>query len=88
MPRRENYFLIGVRKDMQNDSSSRLFYVCVIAAVMIVALVSISSATNAEPKRGDYCMELQKNIMNDQQDPDLFNLTIQEINTYAIHCSS
>ena len=65
---------------------------CIVFIGFIVAILTMTHGYNqnlaAEQKHGNYCMELQKNIMNDQQDPDLYNLTLQEINTYAQHCSS
>lgn len=65
---------------------------CIVFVGFIVAILTMTHGYNqnlaAEQKHGNYCMELQKNIENDKQDKDLQNLTIQEINTYAIHCSS
>lgn len=65
---------------------------CIVGIAFIIAIFTMAYGYNqnlaTEQKHGNYCMELEKNIMNDQQDPDLHNLTLQEINTYAQHCSS
>lgn len=58
-----------------------------IALFVVIVPNAYNQNLKAEQKHGSYCMELQKNIESDKQDPDLQNLTIQEINTYDQHCS-
>lgn len=65
-----------------------IVFIVFIVVVGGVLPHSYNQGLKSEATHSDYCTTLKQTIDQDRQNIQLQNLTIQEINTYAEHCSS